>query len=106
MLSCLVTFNAGQDITKALEANEVRQKDAQESTSPVRNAQKAEYMAQQYQSKTKGDADKTGASKNKNQAAIVAGLGFFIIPLAFIAVAISSGYLQVSARPDVLHAVP
>lgn len=89
----------GKDITQALESNEVRQRDAQESTSPERNAQKAEFMAQQYESVSRGNEDKSGASKNKNQAAIIAGIGFFIIPLAFIAVAISSGYLQSLGGP-------
>ena len=85
--------NAGQDVQQALEANEVKQKDAQESTSPERNKQKAEYMSMQSQSKQ--GTDKASAQKSKNQFAIVAGIGFFIIPLAFVAVAISSGYLQV-----------
>ena len=37
---------------------------------------------------------KRSAGKNKNTFALVSAIGFFIIPLAFVAIAIWSGYLD------------
>ena len=72
--------------------------DAQESTSPRRNARKNDFMAAQFES-TSGNTDRADQVKSKNQFALVAGLGFFVIPLAFIAVAIFSGYLSSLGGP-------
>ena len=85
--------HAGSDVRKALEAQEVHT-DAQESTSAIRNERKGDYMSKQFENK-ETSTTKASANKNKNQFAIIAGLGFFGIPLLFIAVAILSGYLQV-----------
>ncbi len=82
---------------KALEAAEVKT-DAQESTSAIRNERKGEYMSSQFESK-ESSSTKASANKNKNQFAIIAGVGFFVVPLAFIAVAILSGYLQSLGGP-------
>ena len=83
---------------KALEAAEVSKSDPQESTSAIRNERKGEYMSSQFGSKETSKT-KASANKNKNQFAIIAGLGFFGIPLAFIAVAILSGYLKSLGGP-------
>lgn len=87
----------GSDVRKALEAQEVHT-DAQESTSAIRNERKGDYMSKQFENK-ETSTTKASANKNKNQFAIIAGLGFFGIPLLFIAVAILSGYLQSLGGP-------
>lgn len=81
---------------KALEAAEVKT-DAQESTSAIRNERKGEYMSSQFEGK-ESDVTKE-KTKNKNQFAIIAGIGFFVVPTLFIAVAILSGYLKSLGGP-------
>ena len=85
-------LHAGSDVRRALEAQEVST-DSQESTSAKRNARKSDFMAAQFESKT-GDTDMADQIKSKNNFALIAGLGFFVIPLAFLAVAYFSGYLS------------
>ncbi|KAL3151805.1 hypothetical protein ABBQ38_012773 [Trebouxia sp. C0009 RCD-2024] len=80
------------DVRRALEAQEVYT-DSQESMSAKRNARKSDFMAAQFESKT-GDTDMADQIKSKNNFALIAGLGFFVIPLAFLAVAYFSGYLS------------
>ena len=81
---------------KALQANEVETStSSQESTSAKRNEDKAAFMSKQTNSNSDlSQQTKQEAGKNKNNFALVAGLGFFIIPLAFVAIAIWSGYLD------------
>lgn len=81
---------------KALQANEVETStSSQESTSAKRNEDKAIFMSRQTNSNSDLSREtKEEAGKNKNQFALVAGIGFFIIPLAFVAIAIWSGYLD------------
>ena len=87
----------GSDVQRALESKEITT-DPQESTSARRNAMKGEFMAAQFESKAAG-TDRGDQVKNKNQFAIIAGLGFFVIPLLFVAVAIWSGYLSSLGGP-------
>ena len=94
---CLLV-ETGSDVRKALEAKEVNMTDAQESTSPQRNARKSDFMAAQFESKSEG-TDRGDQIKSKNNFALIAGIGFFVIPLAFIAVAIFSGYLSSLGGP-------
>lgn len=82
---------AGSDTRWALEAQEVST-DSQESTSAKRNARKGDFMAAQFESKEAG-TDRADQIKSKNNFALIAGLGFFVIPSAFLAVAYFSGYL-------------
>lgn len=86
------SYDAGSDVRRVLEAQEVST-DAQESTSAKRNARKSDFMAAQFESKS-GDTDMADQIKSKNNFALIAGLGFFVIPLAFLAVAYFSGYLS------------
>jgi hypothetical protein len=87
---------AGSDVRRALEAAEVKT-DAQESTSAVRNERKGDYMSSQFAGK-ESDITKE-KTKNKNQFAIIAGIGFFVVPTLFLAVAILSGYLKSLGGP-------
>ncbi|DBA94322.1 hypothetical protein WJX77_010587 [Trebouxia sp. C0004] len=86
----------GSDVRRALEAAEVKT-DAQESTSAVRNERKGDYMSSQFAGK-ESDVTKE-KTKNKNQFAIIAGIGFFVVPTVFLAVALLSGYLKSLGGP-------
>lgn len=68
---------------------------SQESTSAKRNQDKEEFMSKQTNTNTaESQETKRSAGKNKNTFALVSAIGFFIIPLAFVAIAIWSGYLD------------
>lgn len=83
--------HAGSESRWALEAKEVST-DSQESTSAKRNARKSDFMAAQFESK-EGETDRADQIKSKNNFALIAGIGFFVIPSLFLAVAYFSGYL-------------
>ena len=84
-------LHAGSDVRRALESQEVST-DSQESTSAKRNARKSDFMAAQFESQNAG-TDRADQIKSKNNFALIAGIGFFVIPSAFLAVAYFSGYL-------------
>lgn len=84
-------LHAESDVRWALEAQEVST-DSQESTSAKRNARKSDFMAAQFESKD-GGTDRADQIKSKNNFALIAGLGLFVVPVVFLAVAYFSGYL-------------
>ena len=55
-------------------------------------------MAAQFESKS-GGTDRQDQIKSKTNFAAIAFAGFFVIPLAFIAVAYFTGYLQSLGGP-------
>lgn len=85
---------ADGDVYQALKKAQVHTS-SQESTSEKRNQDKEAFMSKQTNTNTADSQEtKRSVGKNKNTFALVAGIGFFIIPLAFVAIAIWSGYLD------------
>lgn len=86
--------SADGDVLKALKNAQVHTA-SQESTSDKRNQDKELFMSRQTNSNSAtSEETKRSAGKNKNTFALVSAIGFFIIPLAFVAIAIWSGYLD------------